>query len=332
MVLEAPFPYFGGKSKIADEVWRRFGDVPNYVEPFFGSGAVLLRRPAWHTGHIETVNDKDGYVSNFWRAVKHDPQKTAEYADYPVIENDLHARQYWLVQRKDELAAKLEGNPDWYDPKIAGWWAWGMSCWIGRGFCRGKGSWVSENGLMVKAGKGQGVNRQLPHMSGSRGINRQLPQLRNLGEGVNRPTQPLYEWFDRLSGRFKDVRVCCGDWSRIVTPSPTFVLGLTGIFLDPPYDDYESMYTTGGNAVSAEVRAWAIEAGKNPLMRIALCGYDTEHPMPDDWAVYRWKSGGGYGNQGEGQGRENSKRETIWFSPSCLKHEQLSITAFTDLG
>ena len=44
MTLKAPFPYFGGKSTIAHLVWERFGRVNNYVEPFFGSGAVLLKR------------------------------------------------------------------------------------------------------------------------------------------------------------------------------------------------------------------------------------------------------------------------------------------------
>lgn len=34
MNYKAPFPWFGGKSKVAAEVWRRFGDVTNYVEPF----------------------------------------------------------------------------------------------------------------------------------------------------------------------------------------------------------------------------------------------------------------------------------------------------------
>lgn len=43
--LRAPFPYFGGKMRVASVVWDRFGDVPNYVEPFFGSGAILLARP-----------------------------------------------------------------------------------------------------------------------------------------------------------------------------------------------------------------------------------------------------------------------------------------------
>jgi DNA adenine methylase len=56
--LRAPFPWFGGKSRVADIVWDRFGDVANYVEPFFGSGAVLLARP--HPPRIETVNDLHG--------------------------------------------------------------------------------------------------------------------------------------------------------------------------------------------------------------------------------------------------------------------------------
>jgi len=48
--LRAPFPWFGGKSRCAPVVWRALGNVPNYVEPFFGSGAVLFSRP--HTAKI----------------------------------------------------------------------------------------------------------------------------------------------------------------------------------------------------------------------------------------------------------------------------------------
>jgi len=39
--LIAPFPYFGGKRKIASVVWEYLGDPKTYIEPFFGSGAVL---------------------------------------------------------------------------------------------------------------------------------------------------------------------------------------------------------------------------------------------------------------------------------------------------
>ena len=52
--IKTPFPYTGGKSSVAPEVWRRFGDVKNYVEPFFGGGGVLLNRPVWGGNRIET--------------------------------------------------------------------------------------------------------------------------------------------------------------------------------------------------------------------------------------------------------------------------------------
>ncbi len=43
---QPPFPWFGGKSAVADRVWTALGpDVMNYVEPFCGSCAVLLLRP-----------------------------------------------------------------------------------------------------------------------------------------------------------------------------------------------------------------------------------------------------------------------------------------------
>jgi DNA adenine methylase len=78
--VKAPYPYFGGKSQIAAEVWKRFGRVPNYIEPFFGSGAALLARPLPFDG-VETVNDLDGFICNFWRAVQHEPDAVAEQAN-----------------------------------------------------------------------------------------------------------------------------------------------------------------------------------------------------------------------------------------------------------
>ncbi len=40
---KTPFPWFGGKADAAPAVWQALGDVPHYVEPFFGGGAVLSR-------------------------------------------------------------------------------------------------------------------------------------------------------------------------------------------------------------------------------------------------------------------------------------------------
>ena len=115
--IQAPFVYFGGKSRIASAVWERFGDVPNYVEPFAGSLAVLLGRP--HVPRTETVNDLDGMIANFWRAVRAVPEEVARHADWPVNENDLHARHAWLVGQRERVTSRLEGDPDWYDAKVA---------------------------------------------------------------------------------------------------------------------------------------------------------------------------------------------------------------------
>ena len=90
--LKAPFPWFGGKRRVADIVWERFGPVPNYVEPFFGSGAVMLARPPDWPPRNETVNDLDCMIANFWRSVEEDPEEVAYWADWPVNEADLHAR------------------------------------------------------------------------------------------------------------------------------------------------------------------------------------------------------------------------------------------------
>ncbi len=74
--------------------------------------------------------------------------------------------------------------------------------------------------------------------------------------------------------------------------------------------------------IGHEVAEWARANGDNPLLRIALCGYEGEHEMPPSWNVYHWKAAGGYGSQGNGSGRENASRETIWFSPYCLAGAQ----------
>jgi site-specific DNA-adenine methylase len=138
----------------------------------------------------------------------------------------------------------------------------------------------------------------------------------------------LKEHFQALAERFAAVRVCCGDWKRICGPSPTFKQGLTGVFLDPPYaaeaDRNQEIYAEEDLQVAHEVREWAIEQGRNPLMRIALCGYEGEHKMPDNWKEFSWKAHGGYASTAKhtDRGAKNRSRERIWFSPHCLRPNQ----------
>jgi len=318
-LIDAPFPWFGGKSRAASLIWQRFGDVRTYVEPFFGSGAVLLSRPAEE--RIETINDLDGYVANFWRAIQANPDEVAFHADWPINEADLMARHLWLVAQRGELLEQLMADPDFWDAKIAGWWVWGICSWIGSGWCSGDGPWiVGEDGKVANGNAGQGVRRQLPHLGAAgQGVHRKRPHLGTAGRG-------LTEWFQRLADRLRRVRVCCGDWSRVCGPSVTWKHGVTGVMLDPPYADSAGrsadLYSTDSLTVAHAVREWAIEAGQRPDMRIAICGYEGEHDMPDGWECVAWKASGGYGSQGDVAGRENSNRERIWFSPACLGSQQ----------
>jgi site-specific DNA-adenine methylase len=346
---------------VATDVWQRFGVPDTYVEPFCGTAAVLLAAPYWpHQKVVETVNDANGFIPNAWRAIHADPNTVAHYADRPVYEPDLHAVHAALTGQRSQLAARLEGDPDYYDAKIAGWWIWGASCWIGQGFCSGRGPWSvqeddegfsvlvkkpSEDGVarqrqQITSNQGIFVARQKPYLSSAgQGINRSMPELassRGVTKGVTRTTVDIYEWMGDLSERLSGVRVLCGDWSRAVTYSVTSYHGTAAIFLDPPYSDNErtdGLYSTDSMTVAHDVRKWCLTNGDNPQLRIALCGYSSEHDKLEDlgWERFEWKANGGYGNQGKSskaKGRKNATREVIWFSPHCLKPDdgiQLSL-------
>jgi hypothetical protein len=300
--LRAPFPWFGGKRRVAARVWEALGDTANYVEPFAGSLAVLLARPS--TPRVETVNDADGFICNLWRSLRWAPDAVAEHADWPVNESDLTARHRWLNAQRATLTERLEGDPEFYDPKVAAWWCWGLSCWTGDGWCAGD------------------AGRRLPNLDGNGGKG-----IAGAGRG------DLRAWFASLSSRLRNVRVACGDWSRVVAPT---VLrntsgGVRAIFLDPPYSEGDQQYAVGGtgSTVAAAVRAWALENGDDQTLRIVLCGRGSEHADLErrGWRVESWSAKGGYGR---GDGKDARHSERLWLSPHCLKSAQRSL--FDALG
>ena len=331
---KTPWPWMGGKADAAEAVWAALGDPDHYCEPFAGSLAVLLRRPhpCNRTYHSETVNDLDGLLCNAWRAIAHDPDAVAKAASWPVCEADLHARHLALIHWREERQLEhLMADPDFYDAKMAGWWAWGQSAWIGPGWCSGKGPWVvGEDGRITKRNGEQGVSRQLPHISDNGmgvhrpqmrepGVGRQLPHISDNGRGVHRPqmrepgvgdepdyhpmTMPeLRRWLAFLSARLRHVRILNGDWSRLCTSGalqslPVRQGGTAGIFLDPPYANEvrtEGIYTHDDGDVAAEVRAWCLDNGGNPRYRIVLAGYDSEHGdlRAAGWREVEWYRAG----------------------------------------
>lgn len=270
-----PGPWFGGKTHAAAAVWQALGDVAHYVEPFMGMLGVLLNRPHEpnRVSYSETVNDLDGFLVNAFRCIQMQPDETAEWCSWPVIEADLMARHLWLLRWKQERnLERLMGDPLWYHPQAGGWWLWGLCSWIGSGWCSGQGPWVvGEDGRIMKRPKaGAGVCRQLPHLGNDGqgvnapqlrepGVSRQRPHLIGDGQGVlhaglREPgveSESVYHplimpklraWFGFLAARLRHVRILNGDWKRAVTGCATLTLpcrqggnGVCGVFLDPPY-------------------------------------------------------------------------------------------------
>jgi DNA adenine methylase len=72
--VRPPMPYFGGKMLIGPQIAGLLPEHSHYVEPYFGSGAVLFAKsPSDH----ETVNDLDEVLVTFWRVLRSRPAELA---------------------------------------------------------------------------------------------------------------------------------------------------------------------------------------------------------------------------------------------------------------
>ena len=294
--LKAPFPYFGGKSKIAEQVWTLFGDVKNYIEPFAGSAAVLLARPQGFKGP-ETLNDFSCFVVNAWRAIRDNPEALAERLVGPVCEVNTEAEHAALMCSGEGLRDRL-GDPGYSDLALAAYWIRGANEWIGSGWAGGEGPWSWS-----KATGWQKRDRKLPHLG-------------DAGTGqYEQRVEWVSAWLCALRDRLCEVRIACGDFERVLGDSSTTKHGLTGVFLDPPYDGTEYVYGTKV-PVSKRVFDWCVAETANPLLRIILAGRGTEHDalLQHGWSKSVWTTNRGY-SKDTNKGRTE---EALWYSPSCV--------------
>lgn len=93
--MKPPFAYYGGKAGMAQTIAALLPPHKTYIEPFFGSGAVLFaKEPA----PIEIVNDLDDRVVAFFRCLRERPDELER-----VCRLTPHARTEYLDAR-DQLA------------------------------------------------------------------------------------------------------------------------------------------------------------------------------------------------------------------------------------
>lgn len=78
--------YPGAKWGMAKQIVSMMPPHRSYLEPFFGSGAVLFNKPP---SAIETVNDIDGDITNFFKVLRECPQELAEAISLTPYSRDV---------------------------------------------------------------------------------------------------------------------------------------------------------------------------------------------------------------------------------------------------
>lgn len=94
--MKSVIKYPGSKWRLAKWIINFFPSHHSYLEPFFGSGAVLFNKPR---SNIETVNDLDGNVVNLFECIREDPEKLARMAYYTPYAREVYEKACVAVPR-----------------------------------------------------------------------------------------------------------------------------------------------------------------------------------------------------------------------------------------
>lgn len=98
--MNAVIKYPGAKWSLASWIIGHFPEHHSYLEPFFGSGAVLFTKGR---SAIETVNDLDGDVVNLFYWIRTDPERLARAVYWTPYARETYNRAF--------AAQYTEGDP-----------------------------------------------------------------------------------------------------------------------------------------------------------------------------------------------------------------------------
>lgn len=104
--MTAILKYPGAKWSLAEWIIGHFPPHHSYLEPFFGSGAVLFNKPR---SNIETINDLDVDVVNLFECIRRDPEKLGRMVYYTPYSRQEYERSYSQATPADpfDRAAKF---------------------------------------------------------------------------------------------------------------------------------------------------------------------------------------------------------------------------------
>lgn len=83
--------YPGSKWNIAGQLVGMIPPHHSYVEPYFGSGAMLFNKPI---SDIETVNDLDSNVTNLFRCIQQDSERLARLVMTTPYSREIYEKQF----------------------------------------------------------------------------------------------------------------------------------------------------------------------------------------------------------------------------------------------
>lgn len=86
--LKPPFPYYGGKTRVASSIVDLLPDHKHYIEPFAGALSVLFAKPP---SVMETVNDINGDIVNFFRVLRNDRERLEQACFLTPHSREEHA-------------------------------------------------------------------------------------------------------------------------------------------------------------------------------------------------------------------------------------------------
>jgi site-specific DNA-adenine methylase len=89
-----PLTYYGGKQGLARQIVPLMPRHRVYLEPFAGGAAMLFAKPRCER---ETLNDLDGQIMRFWRALRDYPDELAA-----AVAATPYGREEWRASRDGE--------------------------------------------------------------------------------------------------------------------------------------------------------------------------------------------------------------------------------------
>ena len=105
--MKTVLKYPGSKWNIAGQLVNMIPEHHSYVEPFFGSGAVLFNK---NVSDIETVNDLDSDVTNLFRCIQKDSERLARLVMTTPFSREEYDKQFetacMIISQKSNMNAK----------------------------------------------------------------------------------------------------------------------------------------------------------------------------------------------------------------------------------